>query len=108
MVEAADGEREGAPVAPGVLRVAHLVDGDATPNSPKTLFKANVRKTLGGWRPAAEVVYVSDRRDRVDGKVGGYLYDYCKGCGLCAKICPVKPEKAITMIKESDALKVKE
>ena len=38
-------------------------------------------------------------------KVCGYYYDYCKGCGLCAKICPAKPEKAITMIKESDAKK---
>jgi pyruvate ferredoxin oxidoreductase delta subunit len=40
-----------------------------------------------------------------DSKVTGFNYDFCKGCGLCAKICPVKPEKAITMIKESEALK---
>ncbi|MBU2020180.1 MAG: 4Fe-4S binding protein, partial [Bacteroidetes bacterium] len=27
-------------------------------------------------------------------------YDHCKGCGICAWICPVKPEKAIKMEKE--------
>ena len=27
-------------------------------------------------------------------------YDYCKGCGVCAKACKVE---AITMIKEADA-----
>lgn len=38
-----------------------------------------------------------------DGKMTGIIYDYCKGCGLCARICPAKPEKAITMIKETEA-----
>lgn len=33
-------------------------------------------------------------------KVEGFDYKHCKGCGICAKICPVKGEKAITMEPE--------
>jgi len=32
-----------------------------------------------------------------DGKMTGIDYDHCKGCGICAKECPVKPVKAIVM-----------
>ncbi|MGQ9677859.1 MAG: 4Fe-4S binding protein [bacterium] len=32
-----------------------------------------------------------------DGKVEGIDYEFCKGCGNCASICPAK---AITMVKE--------
>lgn len=35
-----------------------------------------------------------------DGAMTGYDYDHCKGCGICAHICPVK---AIAMILETDA-----
>lgn len=35
-----------------------------------------------------------------DGKVVGIDYGHCKGCGICSKECPVKPEKAIKMIRE--------
>ena len=35
-----------------------------------------------------------------DEKMVGYDYDHCKGCGICAKICPVK---AIKTIPESEA-----
>ena len=35
-----------------------------------------------------------------DGKVCGMDLVHCKGCGICASICPVKPKKAIEMVKE--------
>jgi pyruvate ferredoxin oxidoreductase delta subunit len=35
----------------------------------------------------------------VDGKVTGFDYDYCKGCGICAKECPEKAN-AIEMVPE--------
>jgi pyruvate ferredoxin oxidoreductase delta subunit len=35
-----------------------------------------------------------------DGKVSGIDLEHCKGCGICAKECPVKPVKAILMEAE--------
>lgn len=32
-----------------------------------------------------------------DGKMAGFLYEYCKGCGICADECP---PKAIEMVRE--------
>lgn len=36
-------------------------------------------------------------------KMAGYDYDHCKGCGICAYICPVK---AIEMVPEEKASEV--
>jgi len=36
-----------------------------------------------------------------DGKVVGFDYVHCKGCGICARECPAEPV-AITMSPESD------
>lgn len=33
-----------------------------------------------------------------DGKMRGFKYDYCKGCGICATECPFE---AIKMVEES-------
>ncbi|MFZ5571478.1 MAG: 4Fe-4S dicluster-binding protein [Thermodesulfobacteriota bacterium] len=36
-----------------------------------------------------------------DGKMAGFNYDYCKGCGICALECPGKKgKKAIAMQEE--------
>jgi len=35
-----------------------------------------------------------------DSKMTGFDYKHCKGCGICARECPTKPNKAITMEKE--------
>ena len=32
-----------------------------------------------------------------DGKIKEYKFEHCKGCGICAKICP---KKCIEMVKE--------
>lgn len=39
-----------------------------------------------------------------DEKFAGFDMLHCKGCGLCAKTCPVKGDKAITMILETEAV----
>jgi len=38
--------------------------------------------------------------DTATSKMTGFDYAHCKGCGICAKICPTKPDKAIVMEQE--------
>ena len=43
-------------------------------------------------------VYCPDSSIRVkDGKMVGFDYDHCKGCGICASVCP---KECITMEKD--------
>lgn len=47
-------------------------------------------------------LYCPDMAVRIEGdKMAGFIYEYCKGCGICAKACPAK-KKAIVMKKETD------
>ena len=48
-------------------------------------------------------IYCPDSAIEVkDGKIVGMDYEHCKGCGICESVCPVKPEKAIKMVKERE------
>jgi pyruvate ferredoxin oxidoreductase delta subunit len=38
------------------------------------------------------------------GKVVGVDLEHCKGCGICAAVCPVKI-RAISMVEEAQALR---
>ena len=52
-------------------------------------------------------IYCPDSAIKVeDGKVVGIDLDHCKGCGICAEVCPPKIH-AIEMIQEAE-LKQKE
>ena len=35
-------------------------------------------------------------------QVTGFNLFHCKGCGICAEICPTKPEKAIKMVQKEE------
>ena len=88
------------------LAQSDLIIGGGTAKSFKT----------GDWRTKRPVfipekcincmacwVYCPDAAVIVkDGKVVGFDYEYCKGCGICAHECPVKG-KAIIMISEKEA-----
>ena len=37
-----------------------------------------------------------------DGKMMGFALEHCKGCGICAEVCPDKV-KCITMLEEAKA-----
>lgn len=47
-------------------------------------------------------IYCPDMAVKIkDGKMDGFDYEFCKGCGICAKVCPAK-KKAIEMKKETE------
>ncbi len=76
------------------IPIAGIIDKGGTAREYKT----------GSWRTFKPVVdkpkcinclqcwiYCPDSSVLVkDGKMEGFDYDYCKGCGICASICPVK------------------
>lgn len=79
------------------------------------LEAGNAEKYLtGGWRTFRPVVdkekctncllcwiYCPDLAIKVaDEEMRGFFLDHCKGCGICANVCPFK---AITMVEESEA-----
>lgn len=45
-------------------------------------------------------IYCPDISIKVkDEKMDGFDYDHCKGCGICASICPVKCIKMVQEVK---------
>ncbi|MCR4392616.1 MAG: 4Fe-4S binding protein [Candidatus Acetothermia bacterium] len=75
------------------LPIGGVIPGGATPELNKT----------GGWRAERPIwdqekciqclqcwLHCPDDAIRISGqKVTGVDYDYCKGCGVCAAVCPV-------------------
>jgi pyruvate ferredoxin oxidoreductase delta subunit len=75
--------------------------------------KAVLENKTGAWRTMRPIldknkcihclacwIYCPDAAIKVkDGKVVEINLDYCKGCGICAEVCPPKV-KAIKMVKE--------
>jgi len=75
--------------------------------------KAVLENKTGAWRSRRPVwdegkcihclscwIYCPDASIVVkEGKMTGINYDYCKGCGICASVCPTKVQ-AITMEEE--------
>ena len=68
----------------------------------------------GGWRTGSKPIvelslcvncllcwlYCPDSAIRLDGTtITGFDYEFCKGCELCAEICPVD---AIAMVEDDD------
>jgi len=90
------------------------------PIGGKILNAGNAREyKTGSWRSIRPIFYkdrcincmrcwISCPDDAIiveDEEVKGVDYDYCKGCGLCHYVCPVKP-KAYEMVPETEADKV--
>ncbi len=47
-------------------------------------------------------IYCPDMAVKIENeKMAGFIMDYCKGCGICACMCPAK-KKAIVMKKETE------
>jgi 2-oxoacid:acceptor oxidoreductase delta subunit (pyruvate/2-ketoisovalerate family) len=82
------------------------------PAGGAVLPDAGARPRTGTWRTGVKPevdrsacvncllcwLYCPDAAVVVDGDVfDGFDYDYCKGCEICAQICPVK---AIRMVPE--------
>jgi 2-oxoacid:acceptor oxidoreductase delta subunit (pyruvate/2-ketoisovalerate family) len=96
--------------------VAELKPWDDLPVGGAVIRAQAPRPQTGGWRtgvkPAVDLsrcvncllcwLYCPDSAVLLDGTTfTGFDYDYCKGCEICAEMCPVQ---AIEMVPEETQL----
>jgi 2-oxoacid:acceptor oxidoreductase delta subunit (pyruvate/2-ketoisovalerate family) len=92
--------------------MAELRNWDELPAGGTVVREASPQPETGGWRtgvkPAVDLsrcvncllcwLYCPDSAVVLDGTTfTGFHYRYCKGCEICAEMCPVD---AITMVPE--------
>jgi len=78
--------------------------GNLTPGGIRDAFEQFRNFDTGGLAPPLTFTKTDHRGSMAakiyqvkDGKMEGFDYEHCKGCGICASICPVK---CIKMEKE--------
>ena len=81
-----------------VYQVIEKVKGDPKPSIKQWLFSREEKARVFFDTLVKEDYEQADSSIEVsEEKMTGFDYQHCKGCGICAKVCP---KKCIEMVKE--------